>query len=735
MKIRTIFKPSYLKIAAGISFLFIVTYFLSPSFLELLELKTVDARFRSRPPITPGQDVVIATIDEKSLDELGRWPWPRTVIARLIGKLKLYGASVIAFDIVFSEPTEHFELNSILSLEGEYKGSESIPPGFTDYVNKIRTEIDPDVKLGKSIKNSGKVILGYFFHFSEGAAPKEGRELLHNYQNVDVLKQGAETILNASAIESNIEVIANGAKGFGYYNIVPDNDGSVRWNPLVIQYRNKYYAPLSLQLIKAYLGDPPLSLTLTDYGVSNIKLGATSIPVDESGRLFINYYGGQKVFPYYSIADIMSGRIEKERLKGKIVLIGSNAVGIYDMRVTPFEGVYPGVEIHATVIDNILNKRFLVKPQWFNLLDILAIAGIGIFLGIVIPRLSAITGIFTVIAFLAGYIYFSLYLFNHNGLLFNITYPVLVVITTYLCLVLYRYTMEVREKKKIKSTFQHYVAAPVMEEILKHPEKLKLGGEEKELTVLFSDIRRFTTISEGLKPNALINLLNEYLSAMSEVVFKYQGYLDKYVGDAIMAVYGAPLMQEDHINKACLTALDMMERLNGIRQEWKGKGLPILNIGIGINTGNMVVGNVGSEQKYEYTVIGDNVNLASRLEDLNKLYGTNIIVSERVYKQIGEDFFCRELDIVQVKGKIKPVTIYELIDRKGVSSLKGAVDAFHRGLKYYREKRWEEAIKAFNTVIELKPDDGPSLLFIQRCRQFMVSPPPDDWQGIFIIHH
>ncbi|HBR17121.1 MAG: hypothetical protein A3G39_04185 [Deltaproteobacteria bacterium RIFCSPLOWO2_12_FULL_43_16] len=735
MKIRTIFKPSYLKIAAGISFLFIVTYFLSPSFLELLELKTVDARFRSRPPITPGQDVVIATIDEKSLDELGRWPWPRTVIARLIGKLKLYGASVIAFDIVFSEPTEHFELNSILSLEGEYKGSESIPPGFTDYVNKIRTEIDPDVKLGKSIKNSGKVILGYFFHFSEGAAPKEGRELLHNYQNVDVLKQGAETILNASAIESNIEVIANGAKGFGYYNIVPDNDGSVRWNPLVIQYRNKYYAPLSLQVIKAYLGDPPLSLTLTDYGVSNIKLGATSIPVDESGRLFINYYGGQKVFPYYSIADIMSGRIEKERLKGKIVLIGSNAVGIYDMRVTPFEGVYPGVEIHATVIDNILNKRFLVKPQWFNLLDILAIAGIGIFLGIVIPRLSAITGIFTVIAFLAGYIYFSLYLFNHNGLLFNITYPVLVVITTYLCLVLYRYTMEVREKKKIKSTFQHYVAAPVMEEILKHPEKLKLGGEEKELTVLFSDIRRFTTISEGLKPNALINLLNEYLSAMSEVVFKYQGYLDKYVGDAIMAVYGAPLMQEDHINKACLTALDMMERLNGIRQEWKGKGLPILNIGIGINTGNMVVGNVGSEQKYEYTVIGDNVNLASRLEDLNKLYGTNIIVSERVYKQIGEDFFCRELDIVQVKGKIKPVTIYELIDRKGVSSLKGAVDAFHRGLKYYREKRWEEAIKAFNTVIELKPDDGPSLLFIQRCRQFMVSPPPDDWQGIFIIHH
>ncbi|MBI5874793.1 MAG: CHASE2 domain-containing protein, partial [Deltaproteobacteria bacterium] len=520
MNIKSLFRPSYLKIAVGISIFFAAVYLISPSLFELIELKTIDARFRSRPPIAPGKDVVIAVIDEKSLDELGRWPWPRTVIAKLIDELTAYGVKVIAFDIVFSEPSEHSEMSALLSLKEKYKGG--MPSGFADYINKVKAEIDPDIQLGKAIKKSARVVLGYFFHFDKEAVSKEGRELSRNYQDVEVLKQGGEAVLlTASAIETNIDIIATGAKGFGYYNIVPDNDGSVRWNPLAIKYKDKYYAPLSVQALKAYLGDPPLSIKLTDYGVANIKLGETSIPVDESGRFLINYYGGQKIFPHYSIADIMSGRIEKEKLKDKIVLIGSTAIGIYDMRVTPFEGIYPGVEIHATVIDNILNKRFLVRPQWFGLMDILVILGIGVFLGIIVPRLNVTAGLSAVVAFLGGYIYLSLYLFNNKGLLLNITYPVLAVVITYLCLALYRYAMEAKEKKKIKNTFQYYVAAPVMEELMKHPEKLKLGGEEKELTVLFSDIRRFTTISEGLKPDALIAILNEYLTAMSDVVFKY----------------------------------------------------------------------------------------------------------------------------------------------------------------------------------------------------------------------
>ncbi len=734
MNIKNLFRPSYLKIAVGISALFAVIYLISPSFFELLELKTIDARFRGRPPVAAGKEVVIAVIDEKSLDEIGRWPWPRTTIARLVDVLTSYGAGVIAFDIVFSEPSEHSEINALLSLKRKYKGTDGPPTGFIDYINKVKADIDPDIQLGKAVKKSARVVLGYFFHFDKGAVSKEGRELSHNYHDVEVLKQGEVNILNASAIETNTDVIAKDAKDFGYYNIVPDNDGSVRWDPLVIKYKDRYYAPLSMQALLAYLGDPPLSIKLSDYGVANIKLGETSIPVDESGRLLINYYGGQKIFPHYSIADIMNGRIEKEKLKDKIVLIGSTAIGIYDMRVTPFEGIYPGVEIHATVIDNILNKRFLVRPQWFGLLDILVILGIGVLFGIVIPRLNVMAGIFAVVSLLGGYVYLSAYLFNNEGMLTNITYPVLTGSIAYLCLTLYRYAMEAREKKKIKNTFQYYVAAPVMEELLKHPEKLKLGGEEKELTVLFSDIRRFTTISEGLRPNAVINFLNEYLSAMSDVVFKYEGYLDKYIGDAIMAVYGAPLMQEDHAKKACLTAIEMMDRLNSMRQTWEARGLPHLDIGIGINTGNMVVGNVGSEQKYDYTVIGDNVNLASRLEGLNKLYGTNIIISERVLKEIERELLWRELDIVQVKGKTEAKTIYELIGRKGIPNMEEVVEAFHKAVGYYRERRWEEAERQFNAVIDLKPDDTPSKLYIQRSRQFITNPPPDNWQGIFITN-
>ncbi|MBI5048848.1 MAG: adenylate/guanylate cyclase domain-containing protein [Deltaproteobacteria bacterium] len=734
MNIKELFKPSYLKLAVIISIVFTAAYLISPSFLELLELKTIDARFKNRPPIAAGKEVVIATIDEKSLNELGRWPWPRTTIAKLIDVLTSSDAVVIAFDIMFSEPDEHSELKALISFKEKYKGSGSIPQGFLEYINKVKTELDSDVQLSMAIKKSARVILGYFFHFGKVETHKQGWELSHNYQQVDVLKQGEENLINASAIESNIDVIAKGARGFGYYNIIPDNDGSVRWDPLVIRYKDKYYAPLSLQALKIYLGDPPLSLTLADYGVANIRLGETSIPVDESGRLFINYYGGRDIFPHYSITDIIKGRIEKEKLKGKIVLIGATAIGVYDMRVTPFEGTYPGIDIHATVIDNILNKRFIVRPQWFGLLDILILVSIPILLAIVFNRLDALYGTSVAVVLIIGYVYFSAYLFN-KGLVLNIIYPVLVAITTYLSFILYKWTLEAREKRKIKGTFQYYVAAPVMDELMKHPEKLRLGGEEKELTVLFSDIRQFTTISEGLKPDILIKLLNEYLSVMSDVVFKYQGYLDKYIGDAIMAIYGAPLMQEDHIKKACLTAIEMMEKLNVMKQEWREKGLPSLNIGVGINTGNMVIGNIGSEQKYEYTAIGDNVNLASRLEGLNKLYGTNIIISERVQQEIKAELLCRELDIAQVKGKTKPKTIYELVARKGNAQLEEAVESFQKGIKYYRERRWEEAIKTFNAVIDLKPEDSPSRLYIQRSHQFITNPPPDDWQGIFIINH
>lgn len=677
--------PSCFKIAVSITVAIVALYLLSPAFLEIVELKALDVRFKSRPRIKPGDEVVILTIDEKSLDELGRWPWPRSIIARLIDSLTAYEVKVMGFDIVFAEPSQ---------------------------------DKKEDARLAKAVKDSGRVILGHYFSFGRENHGIEGREL-DNYYDVKTMGNG-QNITSGDGIVGNIEQIAEGAAGFGYFNIVPDVDGGVRWDPLAINYRDRYYPPLALQTLRHYLGDPPLSITLADFGVARLKLGNLSIPIDEEGRMIVNYYGGQKTFPHYSISDAIFNRIPREQLKDKIVLIGSTAVGIYDMRVTPFEATYPGVEIHATVIDNILHERFISRPKWLSIIDIFVIIAMGLTLGVVIPRLSAWLGFAVAISILAFYLLLNLYIFSNQGLWINGVYPSLVVVLAYPGIILFKYITEEKEKKWIKGAFQYYVTESVMDEILKNPDMLKLGGEERELTVLFSDIRGFTTISEQLSPEKLVSLLNEYLTAMTDIVFEYRGYLDKYIGDAVMVVYGAPLPQEDHSRQACVTALKMMTELKLLQEKWEKEGLPFLDIGIGINTGPMVIGNMGSKRRFNYTVMGDSVNLASRLEGLNKNYGTHIIVSEKVYENVRNEFLCRELDMVTVKGKTEPSKIYELMGRiENTTDIVEMVEIFHQGLALYRNSDWENAIKRFERVLEIKPADKPSEIFIKRSQHIL----------------
>lgn len=684
MDIRNIIKPTYLKIAVSITMLIVIAYFLSPSFLDLVELKALDIRFKVRPGVRAGEEVAVIAIDEKSLKELGRWPWPRSVMAGLIDSLTSYDVKVMGFDIVFAEESQ---------------------------------DRDEDAALARAIGKSGRVILGYFFSFGEETPGREGREL-DSFYEVKTLGQGAD-IIRADGVVGNIDSITEEAGGFGYFNIVPDMDGAVRWDPLIINYKERYYPPLALQTLRHYLGNPPLTLTLADYGVMNLKIGDLSIPVDEEGRMMVNYYGGQKTFPHYSASDIIFNRIPKERLKGKIALIGPTATGIYDMRVTPFEATYPGVEIHATVMDNILHQRFITRPHWLAIMDILAIIVIGIILGLFVPRLSAMKGLLFATSVLAGYLLLNLYLFS-KGIWINAVYPAATVILTYPMIILYRYITEEREKRWIKGAFQYYVTASVMEEILKRPEMLKLGGEEKELTVLFSDIRGFTTISETLSPEQMVSLLNEYLTSMTDIVFEHRGYLDKYIGDAIMVVYGAPVPQTDHPLQACLTAVDMMEELRRLQKKWEGEGMPFMDIGIGINTGPMVIGNMGSKSRFNYTVIGDSVNLASRLEGLNKTYGTHIIISESVYRDVSEIFLCRELDTVKVKGKLKPSLIYELVGKRSdATDMAGAVETFHKGLAHYKDKNWDMALREFEAVLRIRPGDRPSEIYVERCRSAM----------------
>jgi adenylate cyclase len=743
--LKRFFRINAFRLATLITIICIILYFLKPSFLELMELKVFDLRFLSRGIKKPGSEVVIATIDEKSLDELGRWPWPRTIIARLVDKLHSCKVKTIGFDIVFPEPDENSTLRGVLAVKKKVKEFDINNPQFTRFLASMEKGADTDRLLTDVIKRSQNVVLGYFFHTTQEEVKSLQKDILEKrindilpseYTMVKFLSKEARTVplIKAVAAESNISQLSSAASSSGYFNIFTDDDGTVRWIPLVIRCQDSYFAPLSLQVLKHYLDSSPLSIRIADFGVESIRLGDITIPTDEQGKMLINYRGYPRTFPFYSITDILHDRIPKDALKDKIVLVGATAIGIYDIRITPFAGSFPGLEIHANVIDNILRGDFLIRPAWLKVFDLLAILLIGIILGVFIPRVTALTGLIVSFSLLAVYLFIDRYLFQNLNVWLSIVYPLINLFTVYTGITVYRYVTEEREKKKIKGAFQQYVTEAVVNEMLKNPDKLQLGGEKKELTVLFSDIRGFTTISEQMTPEGLVKFLNEYLTVMTDLVFKYNGLLDKYMGDAIMAVFGAPLDQKDHALKACLTALEMMEELKKLRDKWEKQGMPALNIGIGINSGPMVVGNMGSERRFDYTVMGDNVNLGSRLEGLNKQYGTNVIVSEFTMNQISDGLIVRELDLVRVKGKEQAVKIYELMGRGNPThELSTFLEHYQAGVQGYRCREWDKGIEALQKALDLMPEDYPARMYLNRCIELKANPPDECWDCIYTL--
>ena len=746
-KIKNFFQITPLKIALFVILLAILLFLFNFRFLYFMELKTLDLRIVSRGALPAGGETLIAVIDEKSLAELGRWPWSRSTIAQLVDKLKASGAKAVGFDIVFAESDENSYLKTIKELSSEIEKNVIKDSNVTSLLNKKRSIADTDAILAKAIANAKNVTLGYFFHLSnKDISYLPEKDILENaarikksrYPIINASEKNADdsVLVHAYAPEANLKIISQAAVNSGYFNMIPDSDGSNRWAPLVIKFRDDYYPSLAMSLLQQYLDGPMISLNLAGYGAESVKIGDTTIPTDESGRLLINYLGSGtgKTFPHYSITDIINGRIPAETFRNKIILIGATAIGIYDLRVTPFGATYPGVEIHATVIDNILHQNFLKHSSLTRFIDLCTIIFFGLVIGLIISRLRAISGMITTFVILASFVAANMFIFSRYNIWLNIVYPFLTMVTIYLFITIYRYIKEEREKKKIRGAFQYYLTASVINEMLKDPAKLKLGGDKKNLTVLFSDIRGFTTISEKLTPEELVRLLNEYLTAMTNVVFKYDGLLDKYVGDMVMAVFGAPLDQPDHARKACLTALTMMTELHRLQKKWQEEGRSVLNIGIGVNSGDMVVGNMGSEMRFSYTVIGDMVNLGSRLEGLNKEYGSNIIISEFTYNTVKETMCCRELDLVRVKGRNLPVKIYELLgEKKDESKWNNFIIAFEQGLALYRAACWNEAIVSFQKVLTIQPDDKASHLYIERCNNLQEKPPAQPWDGVFTM--
>lgn len=697
-------KIAHILLALAISAIMVSFYLLGLDFFDLMELKTLDLRFFARGKLEPSKHVVLAVIDEKSLDKEGHWPWPRYRLASLVNTLSDAGARVIGFDIGFFEK-----------------------------------EKDDAILASAFKKSKAKIVLGYFFHLSgDDSAYLEKTRITSEitkakYPIVSIPNKEEVAnlpLITAFAPEASVDIIAKAAHKLGYFNIIRDKDGAVRWAPLVITWNNTLFLPLSLQCVQAYLNTPTI-LKLGEDGVKALRLGKTPLPVDDYGRLLINYYGPSS-FPTYSITDILQGRTDTSAFKDKIVLIGATAIGLYDMVVTPFSNVFPGLEVQATIIDNILNNSFLVQPKWSDEFDVIIIIVLGLISGLILSRLRLWSSVLIGAIIFSGYLYANHQLFI-KGYWLNLVYPLTTLISSFLVVISYQYLVEEKEKRQIKGAFVHYVSSKVVDEILKDPEKLSLGGAKRELSMLFSDIRDFTSISERLKPEALVQLLNEYLSLMTEIVFKYDGLLDKYIGDAIMAVYGAPLPQSDHPQRACLTALEMIRALKVLQPKWMEATNKSLNIGIGINTGQVIVGNMGSETRFDYTVVGDHVNLASRLEGLNKFYKTNIVLSEFTYQFIKDkDFICRELDLIRVKGKVEPVRIYEMFDKEG-NNLKEVAQIFEEGIILYRKRDWDKAISLFERVKRIMPEDKPAKVYLERCNFFKQQPPPPDWDGVFVM--
>lgn len=741
--LKTILRINPITISIGTILLGIIVYLVGIPFIDLMELKTIDLRFISRGSLTPGDEIVLAVIDDKSIEKEGKWPWPRAKLAQLIDTLSKGGARVIGFDIGFLEPDNNNTLRTIRQLQDHLNVLGIENQDLSQYLREAEAMADNDRLLADAVKRShAKVVLGYFFHMSgeilKHVEPETINQRLKNiskakYHMIQYTSQEAQNIPLHTALmpQSNIPQVASATPYAGYFNVFPDRDGTIRWIPMVIQCKEKLFSPLSLQIVRAYLGSPPLLVTIAEYGIEQLKVGSLAVPTTEDGRLIINYQGRAGSFPSISVSDILQQNVAPGTFHDKIVVVGPTATGIYDHRVTPFSGVYPGLEIHASVVDNILHQQFLYRPDWADLSDIAAIILLGLSLGAVLARLRPLTGALAAAALFLLYLWLCRYLFINQGAILNITYPSTVLIAVYVNVTMFKYVTEERQKRWIRNAFSYYLSPSVVTEIVKQPDKLKLGGEKKELSVLFSDIRGFTSISEGLTPERLVHFMNEYLTAMTDIIFKYDALLDKYIGDAIMAVFGAPVDQPDHAGRACRTALGMLEALKRLQARWKLEKIPNIVIGVGINTGPMVVGNMGSARRFDYTVMGDSVNLGSRLEGANKMYGTNIIISDFTYAHVSSRVTCRPLDLVRVKGKSEPVKIYELMGDSVVpQNLADLIGQFTRGLEEYKNQRWDKAMGYFSNALKIMPQDRPSHLYLNRCRTLKANPPGNDWDGV-----
>jgi len=762
-------------LAAVVTFLALVLYAYTETsgrnaaglrFLENIEARSLDARFNLRGERPHDQDIVIVGLDEKTLQQVGAFPIPRNDYARMVDQLAKDGAKLVAFDEAFPVPEKNSAVEALKKLETNIQGHSS--PAVTKNIQDIEATSDNDKIFAESLKKSGNVILGHLFLdpdraksvTSEGAEAYFDTLWAHSFPQVLKAKGGRDFDLNqawinagglvAQGVFANMPALAESARSFGFFDEEPDPDGYYRHAVLIVRYQDRdFYPSLDVEAVRQAknIDDKDLTVVIAENGVDHIELGPYVFTPAQNGTTLINYAGPYKTYKHYSMIDVIEGKFDPGTFKNKIVVFGATAVGIGDIRNTPFltskEGKpvdYMGVEIHANIIDNLLHVRergrgFLSRGYREETIDLFFIVAFGAGLGYWFSRTKPLTATLSVVAALLVFASAVYLAFSHYGMWLSFIVPAGTLVANYATITSFRMIFEEREKRKVRKTFESYLSPGVIALMERNPEKyLKPGGESKELTVMFNDIRSFTTIAEGLTPDELVFLLNHYLGEMTQILFRRWGTLDKYIGDAIMAFWGSPFPQDDHAIRACACALDMRSRLKELNMQWQAEGRKQLAIGIGINTGEVNVGNMGSTLRRSWTVMGDNVNLASRLEGITKEYHVQCVVSESTYLATKDHYAFREIDRIKVKGKEHPVTIFELLDwARNESLYTERIVRFSEALTAYRRQQWEEAIELFTKLGDKFPEDGPCQTFIARSQELMEAPPESGWDGVYVM--
>ncbi len=709
--------------------------------LERLDNIIYDTRLRATMPGTLDERVVIVDIDEKSLAEVGRWPWSRNRLAELT--IELFDRQKIAllgFDIVFAEPDESSGLKRLREMaQNELRDQ----PGFIDKLRQLQAALDYDAVFAKSLEGRA-VVLGYYLTgdrdgFTSGVLPEP-------VMDKSALQGRPIKFTTWNGYGSNIAPIAKAAPIAGHFNPIPEADGVVRSLPLIADYKGKYYESLSLAMFRLLAGLPTVApgfpkermLARTYQGLESIQLklgGKTlAIPVDEQVSALIPFrgFGGPKggSFRYVSAADLLNKTIAPETLKDKIVLVGTTAPGLQDLRVTPVSEVYPGVEAHANVISGLLDGKTLVKPDYAVGYDVVVLLLSGLVLAFALPLVSATRAVILSVLVLAAVAALNLWLYLGAGLVLPLASAMVMGVTAFALNMSYGYFVESRSKRELANLFGTYVPPELVDEMVKDPDSYSMEATNREMTVMFCDMRGFTKMSEQMEPIQLQALLNGVFTRLTGIIRANRGTIDKYMGDCVMAFWGAPVETPEHAHLAVKSAMEMANAVRGINEEHRAKGIPEIGIGIGVNTGNMCVGDMGSNIRKSYTVIGDAVNLGSRLEGLSKVYGVDTVVSESARK-LAPDFGWQELDRVRVKGKDQAVAIFWPVapnNRIGAET-EAELKTWATFLKAYRAQDWDQCDLLMMNLLRMNAKKYLYHLYSDRVASMRLLPFDLEWDG------